>query len=80
MEAVAGGASGETPSGRVPPEPASRAHRLAAVLVVILVVLVVTAGGFLLTAGLWGDPGGRVLAPNVPDAIHYSWWLGRTPS
>ena len=31
------------------------------------------------TAGLWSDLAGRMIAPNLPDAIHYSWWLGHTP-
>lgn len=35
--------------------------------------------GVAATAGLWGDPGGRMIAGNIPDAIHYSWWLGHTP-
>lgn len=44
-----------------------------------LIALAAIGFGLAATAGLWGDPGGRMIAGNVPDAIHYSWWLGHTP-
>lgn len=41
--------------------------------------LVVLAAGALATHGLWSDPAARIVAANVPDATHYTWWLGHTP-
>ncbi len=47
----------------------------------VLGVIALLALGFGLaaTAGLWADPAGRMIAGNIPDATHYSWWLGHTP-
>jgi hypothetical protein len=45
------------------------------------VALVALGFGIAATSGLWlgpGGPGGRMVEQNVPDAIHYSWWLGHT--
>ncbi|GLY14601.1 hypothetical protein LWF15_06305 [Kineosporia rhizophila] len=47
--------------------------------VLVLVALAALGFGLAATAGLWADPAGRFVAGNVPDAIHYSWWLGHTP-
>jgi len=44
-----------------------------------LIALLAVGFGVAATSGLWGDPAGRMVAGNVPDAIHYSWWLGHTP-
>lgn len=45
----------------------------------MLVALSALAAGAAVTSGLWADPSGRMVAGNVPDGIHYSWWLGHTP-
>jgi len=46
---------------------------------VVLVALVALGFGVAVTWGLWADLAGRVVALNLPDSIHYSWWLGHTP-
>lgn len=46
---------------------------------IVLVALAALAAGVAVTAGLWLHPSGRFVAANVPDGIHYSWWLGHTP-
>lgn len=48
-------------------------------LLLVLVPVVVLTTGVLAGYGLWADPAGRVIAANLPDATHYSWWLGHTP-
>jgi hypothetical protein len=50
-------------------------------LVIALVILGFAALGFGLaaTSGLWSHLGSRIITGNVPDALHYSWWLGHTP-
>ncbi|MCD5352135.1 hypothetical protein [Kineosporia mesophila] len=45
----------------------------------VLIALAALGFGLAATAGLWGDPAGRVIDGNIPDAMHYSWWLGHTP-
>ncbi|GAB3261708.1 glycosyl transferase [Kineosporia babensis] len=47
----------------------------------LLVVFAIVAMGFgvAATSGLWSAPGARIIAPNTPDAFHYTWWLGHTP-
>ncbi|GAB3285194.1 hypothetical protein [Kineosporia babensis] len=47
--------------------------------VLVLIALAALGFGLASTAGLWADPAGRFIAGNVPDATHYSWWLGHTP-
>ncbi|HST83147.1 MAG TPA: hypothetical protein VLL08_15540 [Kineosporiaceae bacterium] len=46
---------------------------------IVLVALAALGAGVCVTAGLWSHPGSRIVAGNVPDGIHYSWWLGHTP-
>src|SRR5690349_3683763 len=48
-------------------------------MMIVLVALAALAAGVCVTAGLWSHPGSRIVAGNVPDGIHYSWWLGHTP-
>jgi hypothetical protein len=48
-------------------------------ILIVVVALAALAAGVAVTAGLWLDPSGRFVAANVPDGIHYSWWLGHTP-
>jgi hypothetical protein len=48
-------------------------------MMIVLVALAALAAGISVTAGLWSHPGSRIVAGNVPDGIHYSWWLGHTP-
>jgi hypothetical protein len=47
--------------------------------IIVLVGLAALAAGFAVTSGLWAHPAGRFVAGNVPDGLHYSWWLGHTP-
>jgi len=46
---------------------------------IVLVGLAALAAGFAVTSGLWAHPSARIVAANVPDGIHYTWWLGHTP-
>jgi hypothetical protein len=48
-------------------------------VLIVLVALAALAAGVATTAGLWIHPSARMVAANVPDGIHYSWWLGHTP-
>jgi hypothetical protein len=48
-------------------------------VLIVLVALVALGFGVRATAGLWSDLAGLMIGPNLPDAIHYSWWLGHTP-
>jgi hypothetical protein len=41
-------------------------------------LLLICGFGVLVTAGLVRDLGGRMVQGNLPDAMHYSWWLGWT--
>jgi dolichyl-phosphate beta-glucosyltransferase len=61
------------------PGPATILRQRAPGAVIGLVALVALGFGLAVTSGLWGDPAGRTVFGNVPDAIHYSWWLGHTP-
>ncbi len=47
--------------------------------VLVFVALVAFGFGLYATSGLWGGMASRVISGNVPDAMHYSWWLGHTP-
>jgi hypothetical protein len=51
----------------------------SAALVVVPVAVLALAFGVAATYGVWAHPGGLIISGNVPDAIHYSWWLGHTP-
>ncbi|MBT0770577.1 hypothetical protein KIH74_16660 [Kineosporia sp. J2-2] len=44
-----------------------------------LVALLALGVGLTATSGLWADPAGRIFSGNIPDAMHYQWWLGHTP-
>jgi hypothetical protein len=44
-----------------------------------LVALAAALLGAACTARLWLDPAGQMVSGNIPDAIHYSWWLAHTP-
>jgi len=45
----------------------------------IVTVAVLALGfGVAATSGLWTDPAGRIIDANIPDALHYAWWLGHT--
>jgi hypothetical protein len=57
----------------------ARRLRVGAAGPAVLVALVALGFGMAATVGLWTDLGGRMVAANVPDGIHYSWWLGHTP-
>ena len=48
-------------------------------ILIVLVALAALAAGVATTAGLWAHPSARMVAANIPDGIHYSWWLGHTP-
>lgn len=61
--------------------PARGSLRVTPGTVTAAVALIALGFGVAATAGLWlgpGGPGGRMVGHNVPDAIHYSWWLGHT--
>jgi hypothetical protein len=45
----------------------------------VLAVIVAAVLGTACTIRLWLDPAGRMVSGNIPDAIHYSWWLAHTP-
>ena len=78
--AGAAGASG----GSAPPEAARHASDAARESVGGPVtgpgvgLLALCGFGLLVTAGLLRDLGGRMVDGNLPDAMHYSWWLGWT--
>ena len=46
---------------------------------IVVVALAALAAGIAVTSGLWSNPAGRIVDGNIPDGIHYSWWLGHTP-
>lgn len=48
-------------------------------LPIVVVALIALGFGMAATDGLWIDLADRMVAGNIPDAIHYSWWLGHTP-
>lgn len=48
-------------------------------IAIVVVALAALAAGTAATSGLWTDLSGRFVEANVPDGIHYSWWLGHTP-
>lgn len=54
-------------------------RRIRPGLMIVLIAVAALACGTATTWGLWLHLGGRVVALNVPDAVHYSWWLGHTP-
>ncbi len=43
------------------------------------VALVALGFGLATTSGLWAHLGDRLVGGNLPDDIHYTWWLGHTP-
>jgi hypothetical protein len=55
------------------------AFRVRPGVLIVLVAMCALGFGIAVTSGLWFDPAGRMISGNVPDAIHYSWWLGHTP-
>jgi hypothetical protein len=46
---------------------------------VALVALAAAVTGSACTLRLWPGMGSRMVSGNLPDAVHYSWWLAHTP-
>jgi hypothetical protein len=74
-EQVPGGPSGGAPGATAMPR---HGERPQASQIPALALLAVVLTGVSLTSGLWRDLGGRMVSGNLPDAMHYSWWLGWT--
>src|SRR4051812_45641366 len=62
-----------------PEAPAEHPRRVTPETVIVVVAVVALGFGVGVTSGLWAGLGGRMVAANLPDSIHYSWWLGHTP-
>lgn len=71
--------SGSTPGGTGPVTPTGAARRPPVSWIPTLALLAVVVTGLATTVGVWRDPAGRMIGRNLPDAMHYSWWLGWTP-
>jgi hypothetical protein len=54
-------------------------RRVAPGTMIALIAVVALAAGIAATSGLWFGLSSRIVGANVPDGIHYSWWLGHTP-